>query len=257
MMNELAIDTAGAGCSAALRIGASDFPDVKFFSRYKDIRRGHAEHILSQVESLLSEAGIGYDSLNRISCTMGPGSFTGVRIGIAFAKGLALACDLPLYGVVCTLVAGQKLVHGSNIFLDQCAEVIAESIDQIHVSCVLEAGRDEFYVQVFSIADNFTVKVATEPLLLSYLDVSSFCEKHDLKVVFGSGAEKFSDICESNLSDKPLSQIPIKTLDMDVRAEDLLVLDDCYFKINEEVCPLYLRAPDAKPQLGKTLLRRL
>ncbi len=266
MICELAIDTAGAGCSAALAIGARF--EQKIYARFDDIRRGHAEHIITQIDDLMTEAGIGYQSLNRISCTMGPGSFTGVRVGIAFAKGLALACDVSLYGAVCSVVAGQKFIrvgHEDKFGVSNLNTDLSQSVNICHV---VEAGRDEFYVHVFkhpqperheanALMEARPLSEVTGPVLLSYLDVPSFVQNHEVGLSFGPGGEKFCELNQSCKSEISLPRSDVSSVSLDIRAEDLFQLDEKYFKINDEVCPLYLRAPDAKPQLGKTLVRRL
>ncbi len=266
MTCELAIDTAGAGCSAALSIGAPS--EQNTIARFDDIRRGHAEHIIAQIDDLMSEAGISYHSLNRISCTMGPGSFTGVRVGIAFAKGLALACDVPLYGAVCSVVAGQKFIRLRHELEFDRSDLNEDVSQSFHICHVLEAGRDEFYVQVFkgrrdetndvdALNEVTSLSEVTGAVLLSYSDVTEFVQKNEVHVSFGPGSEKF---CELNLAsnrDKSAPRFGVRSVALDIRAEDLFQLDEDCFKINDEVRPLYLRAPDAKPQLGKTLVRRL
>jgi|GEM_PF-197481 len=272
MICELAIDTAGAGCSAALAIGARF--EQKIYTRFDDIRRGHAEHIITQIDDLMTEAGIGYQSLNRISCTMGPGSFTGVRVGIAFAKGLALACDVSLYGVVCSVVAGQKFIRLGHEDKFGVSNLNPDSSQSVNICHVVEAGRDEFYVHVFKHPQperrdaNALMEVTpfrevtplnevTGPVLLSYLDVPSFVQNYEVDVSFGPGGEKFCELNQACNSEISLPRSNVSSVSLDIRAEDLFQLDEKYFKIDDEVCPLYLRAPDAKPQLGKTLVRRL
>ncbi len=260
MICELAIDTAGASCSAALSIGVSG--EQKVFTRFADIRRGHAEHIIAQVDELISEAQIGYDSLNRISCTMGPGSFTGVRVGIAFAKGMALACDVPLYGAVCSVVAGQKLNKVAHEIECDALNSSVSSSRLFNLCHVLDAGRDEFYVHVFQktfdASDGSSeIKNVTDPLLIASSEVSDFVAEHDISLCFGPGAFKFCELKQAGNSDTPLLHEAVNIVALDIRAEDLFLLDDKFLKKNDEVRPLYLRAPDAKPQLGKTLVRRL
>ncbi|GAA6211464.1 tRNA (adenosine(37)-N6)-threonylcarbamoyltransferase complex dimerization subunit type 1 TsaB [Hyphomicrobiales bacterium 4NK60-0047b] len=268
MICELAIDTAGAGCSAALTVGMPD--QQKTFARFDNIRRGHAEHIIAQIDDLMVEAGISYHSLNRISCTMGPGSFTGVRVGIAFAKGLALACDVPLYGAVCSVVAGQKFIK-LNDELEFDRPDLDFNLDlskSFHICHVLEAGRDEFYVHVFKglgdeasgvnvLNEVTSLSEVTGPVLLSYSDVADFVQKNEVHVSFGPGADKFCELNRASNSGDPSPRFDVHSAALDIRAEDLFKLDEDCFKINDEVRPLYLRAPDAKPQLGKTLVRRL
>lgn len=89
----LAIDTATEGCSAALWVNG------KLFHRFTVQARMHAELILPFIEDLLQEAGIEKKEIQGLVVARGPGAFTGVRIGIAVAQGLALALDVPVVSV--------------------------------------------------------------------------------------------------------------------------------------------------------------
>lgn len=87
-----AIDTSAGQCAVAL---AGDAP----VSERVRMERGHAEALFPMIESVLSRAGATYADLTRIAVCTGPGSFTGVRIGVAAARGLALALGIPTIGV--------------------------------------------------------------------------------------------------------------------------------------------------------------
>lgn len=89
----LVIDTAGPWCACALEAGGV----VRL--RAQDIGRGHAEILAPWVEALLHEAGCPPHDLHRIGVNVGPGGFAGVRVGVAFARGLALACGARAVGV--------------------------------------------------------------------------------------------------------------------------------------------------------------
>jgi len=98
-MRLLALDTALGACSAAVLI------DGRLAGRRLEVMaRGHAERLLPMAEEALKEAGLGWDSLDRLAVSVGPGTFTGVRTALAAARGLALALDLPLTGIT-TLAA--------------------------------------------------------------------------------------------------------------------------------------------------------
>jgi len=98
-MRLLALDTALGACSAAVLI------DGRLAGhRLEVMARGHAERLLPMAEEALAEAGLGWDSLDRLAVSVGPGTFTGVRTALAAARGLALALDLPLTGIT-TLAA--------------------------------------------------------------------------------------------------------------------------------------------------------
>ncbi|PWE18331.1 tRNA (adenosine(37)-N6)-threonylcarbamoyltransferase complex dimerization subunit type 1 TsaB [Marinicauda salina] len=90
----LAIDTTGPWCAAALRRA-----DGEVFTRAEEIGRGHAEHLAPMVADLLDAAGVAPNALQRIAVAAGPGSFAGTRVGVAFARGLALASGARAVGV--------------------------------------------------------------------------------------------------------------------------------------------------------------
>lgn len=94
----LAIDTSGPACAAALARRDSG-PFRILAARSEAMVRGHAERLVPMVDALLEEAGVSYPDLGRIGVTVGPGSFTGVRVGIAAARGLALALSIPAVGI--------------------------------------------------------------------------------------------------------------------------------------------------------------
>lgn len=92
-MNLLAIDTAGPRLQLALlRDGACDV-------LVEDMAQGQAERIFPAIAELLARNGVTYDTIDRIAVTTGPGSFTGLRIGLSAARGLALALNIPVLGV--------------------------------------------------------------------------------------------------------------------------------------------------------------
>ena len=102
----LALDTSGAACSVALRDG-----DGRLLAhRFEALQRGHAERLMPMLRETMDEAAIDFTALALIAVTTGPGSFTGIRVGLAAARGLALASGLPILGVTAfeALVAAVK-----------------------------------------------------------------------------------------------------------------------------------------------------
>ena len=92
----LAIDTAlGAVSVAVLDVET----DTVIASQSRVMERGHAEILMPMIESVLKDVPGGFDSLDRFAVTVGPGSFTGLRIGISAARGFALAANKPVVGV--------------------------------------------------------------------------------------------------------------------------------------------------------------
>jgi len=90
----LGINTAGDTCEAALaRDGAV------IGARWEAMTQGHDARLAPVVDEVMREAGAAFSDLKRIAVVVGPGSFTGVRVGVAFARGLALALDVAAAGV--------------------------------------------------------------------------------------------------------------------------------------------------------------
>jgi tRNA threonylcarbamoyladenosine biosynthesis protein TsaB len=92
-MNVLAIDTATEACSVALVTGGTAL------AHFEIAGRTHTERLVPMVQALMAEAGLSFTQLDGYVCGIGPGSFAGVRIGLGFMKGLALAVDRPAVGV--------------------------------------------------------------------------------------------------------------------------------------------------------------
>ncbi|SEM74778.1 tRNA (adenosine(37)-N6)-threonylcarbamoyltransferase complex dimerization subunit type 1 TsaB [Palleronia pelagia] len=90
----LAFDTSAAHCAAALRSGGSLVALAQ-----EDMARGQAERLIPMLEELLSQAGLCWGDLDALAVGIGPGNFTGLRVGVAAARGLALGLDRPCHGV--------------------------------------------------------------------------------------------------------------------------------------------------------------
>ena len=93
----LGIDTSAAQCAVALLGGPINAGDPVV--EHQAMERGHAEHLFPMIDKVLARAGIGYESIDRVAVCTGPGSFTGVRIGVAAARGIALGRGVPVIGI--------------------------------------------------------------------------------------------------------------------------------------------------------------
>lgn len=103
-MRLLTLDTATEACSAALWI------DGEVLARYELAGRTHTQCLLPMVHALMAEAGLGFGQLDGLVCGVGPGSFAGVRIGVGYAKGLAMALDLPVLPVTSLELLAQRAI---------------------------------------------------------------------------------------------------------------------------------------------------
>ncbi|MFK7944872.1 MAG: tRNA (adenosine(37)-N6)-threonylcarbamoyltransferase complex dimerization subunit type 1 TsaB [Paracoccaceae bacterium] len=88
----LGIDTSAGQCAVAL-VGKA------VTSHAEPMHRGHAEALFPMIEAALAETGGSYDDLTRVAVCTGPGSFTGIRVGVAAARGIALGCGIPAIGI--------------------------------------------------------------------------------------------------------------------------------------------------------------
>lgn len=131
-MNVLGIETATAVCAAAVVVDGTVVAEVQL-----DQRNIHAEKLLTLVDEVLGRSGKTLDTLYGIAVSIGPGSFTGLRIGLSVAKGLAYARDLPLVAVP-TLEA--LALRAEQVSPCGATELVAPMID---------ARRDEVYCQFF------------------------------------------------------------------------------------------------------------
>lgn len=125
----LAVDCTGDACSVALAdssgvIGTTHVP----------MRRGHAERVVPQIAETLAAAGLGANDLTALAVTVGPGAFTGVRVGLAAVQGFSIAANLPVFGITVF-----ELYH--HDWAGSGAALVA-----------LETRRDDFYIQLFDAA---------------------------------------------------------------------------------------------------------
>ncbi len=104
-MRILALDTATEACSVALLDGE------RCESRYEEIGRGHAERILPMVQEVLAAAGVALRDVDAIAVGRGPGAFTGVRIAISVAQGLAFGADKPVVLISDLAAVAQRAVN--------------------------------------------------------------------------------------------------------------------------------------------------
>ena len=98
-MNILALDTSIGVCGAAVLLASGDAHRTLC---EESMARGHAEALMPMVAEAVAGAGIGFAEIDVIAATLGPGSFTGVRIAIAAARGFALVTQAKLWGTDCS-----------------------------------------------------------------------------------------------------------------------------------------------------------
>lgn len=220
----LSIDTAGTRCAVALSDLATG--DVLAFAE-PDIGRGHAEQLMGLVEHLLDAASVRYGDIGKIAVVVGPGSFTGLRVGVAAAKGLALALSVPVVGLSSLEALAEPHWHAG-------AAVLA----------VTDAKRGELYAALYAAGGS----VLRAPQALAPGGLADWLEgAHGGElVVVGSGARIAADI---------LAHLPV-TLANPAGDTDIAAVVRLGGPRGGEgpLKPLYLRGADAKPQAATGIL---
>ncbi len=140
-MRILALDSATSACSVAV------FCDDEVIAHgYEEMSRGQAETLIPMVADAMSAAGLVFDALDAIAVTMGPGAFTGVRIGLSTAQSLALAADKPLVGVTTLEAVFAAQGQASTPFL-----------------VALDTKRTDIYAQLFDSDGEALTETVTRP----------------------------------------------------------------------------------------------
>ncbi|HDX8613971.1 tRNA (adenosine(37)-N6)-threonylcarbamoyltransferase complex dimerization subunit type 1 TsaB [Aeromonas dhakensis] len=221
-MNELkilAVDTATEACSAALLVGE------KVFSRWEEAPRDHTRKILPMVQAVLDEAGVTLDELDAIAFGRGPGSFTGVRIGIGVAQGLALGAGVPLIGIS-TLAAMAQGAHR----LDGAERVLT----------AIDARMDEVYFGHYELINGRIQLVGEEVVSGPAALVASRGTLPGSFTRVGTGFETYGETLAALADELVTSQVRFPA------AEDMLPLARSAWLAGEAVAveqatPVYLR----------------
>ncbi|MGD9741161.1 MAG: tRNA (adenosine(37)-N6)-threonylcarbamoyltransferase complex dimerization subunit type 1 TsaB [Dongiaceae bacterium] len=211
----LAFDSAGAAVSAALCRGG-----VALAARSEPMERGHGERLLPLLKAVMAEAATGFDALDAIAVAVGPGRFTGLRIGVAAARGLALATGKPAIGI------------GS---FEAAAAALAEGPARSAILVAIDSRREELFAQLFDRAGEAVGAplVATPDAIAATLPAGAL-------LVTGDGAR----LMERALAGRGDVRILAAALRPEIlarRAEAALRQGHM-----EPARPIYLRAPDAK-----------
>ncbi|MBV2142150.1 tRNA (adenosine(37)-N6)-threonylcarbamoyltransferase complex dimerization subunit type 1 TsaB [Falsochrobactrum sp. TDYN1] len=225
-MKILALDTAASWCAAAIYDSERDLVLAQVS---ENIGKGHAEVLMDYVGRAMTEAATAMSQIDRVAVNIGPGSFTGVRIGVSAARGFALALGRPAIGI--------------SAFEALACET-AETYPAKPVLVLLDAHRGEIYAQVFSA--NGTAQAA--PMVLSREEATGFAGGQSAETVLaGSAANAINEALAGAFTvirGEPTGRIGTYAKLASLR------------ETGEAPKPLYMRGPDAKPQTGFALPRR-
>ncbi|MDY0161840.1 tRNA (adenosine(37)-N6)-threonylcarbamoyltransferase complex dimerization subunit type 1 TsaB [Desulfobotulus sp.] len=221
-MRLLAADTTTASASVCVVEGFRVLA-----ARFRNPGETHSRHLLPMIEGVLKDAGLGLGEMQALACTLGPGSFTGLRIGITSLKGLAVAAELPMFGF-------------STLEVMACRFLCFP----FPVCVMLDARRKEVYAQVFRVSGK-----APEPLgparVASVGDILTGLEGPMLFA--GSGTEVYREAILAHMGERALWP---GILSQDPDARDLAALAVLRGREGAlppaEILPLYLRKSDAE-----------
>lgn len=218
-MSVLVVDTAARFCSACLYEPAAD---TILGAREEEIGRGHAERLMGVIADVMDQAGAGFGDLAGLTVTIGPGSFTGIRVGVAAARGIAVARTLPVTGVT-TLES-------------LAVQAKAEARPDGPFAVLIAGGRGQTFLQHFS-ADCTALdqaRAVPDDAVEAFLRPDCVCLVGNAATALGSDLPTVIDR-------------PVGTISAVARAGRLF---------SHAPSPLYLRGADAKPQTGFALPRR-
>lgn len=209
----LGFDTTQAACSAAVY----DTTTKQVCARvWQKMPRGHAEALPEIIQQTLLQANLSFKDIGKLATSIGPGTFTGVRVGLSAARGFALALNLPLVGIT-------------------SLETIAANVDNYQnklVLAVFDARRDEIYVQLFN-----NGQPCGPAQLLDVEQASKLAGNKPAEVV-GTASELLACV-NKNLLNSDAPALPDAAI--------VATLAD-YRDSKGQVQPLYLRRADAKAQ---------
>jgi tRNA threonylcarbamoyladenosine biosynthesis protein TsaB len=225
----LAIDAAGSCCGAAVAAGAELLAIAN-----AAMRHGQAEALLPIIDEVVRGAGLTPPALQLVAVTTGPGSFTGIRVGIASAHGIALALQLPLIGV--------------SSFEAVAAAVPVALLTGRRLLVALDSRRGDFYVQLF----DDVRRPLSEPATRSAETLADFalCEEVDVCIAGDAAA------CAARaLAARALSQgVEVITLEAAPPVAGALRAAQSKWQLNEQVKavrPFYLRPPNVRIPGGR------
>lgn len=216
----LGIDAALDQCGIALLKGADIFVDCS------PMRRGHAEVLVPKIIGLLKQADVGFSDLSLIAVTTGPGSFTGLRTGLATAKGLSMAGCIPLAGFKTFEVLAYAFAGPEQ--------------EKRNLLVAIDSLRDDVYCQLYDAART-EIKPAGTFMPDEILDYTG---KYPLTVI-GNGSGAFKKILNLHHPNVIFKEVDAGLAPQTLCKRGELLLPRAYKEADLDLCrPFYLRPPD-------------
>ena len=227
MTRILAIDTSTAWCSVALSLG-----DETPIFRHELVSAGASQLVLPWVQALLQQANMKLNELDAIAVGIGPGAFTGVRLGVAAAQGLGISCDLPIVPVTSVDAIAAQLSKRHDF----------EKIKPRNFTIAIDARMDEIYWAKYQTA----IQKQHLPKRIGDIHLSKPEELDltDISFLAGGAIKIYGD----RLFSKAKMTLPSNALDIEIHLSALGILDFAKQALKEgreinvrELEPLYVR----------------
>ncbi len=222
----LVLDTATNSCSVAI------FSEMGFlFQDYQEIRRGHTDVLVPMINDLLSKNNFAYADIKQIVTTVGPGAFTGLRVGISTAKGLSISLKAKIFGITTTSALAKSLLTTIQADTDL---VIQENS---RILAIIDAKRSDVYTQVFSM-DLEEITQANAELPQDF--VESLDDSYHYYIV-----SDCLDYVESEFQACNINYTPVKTNLNAKSVGDMFFMNIKHNRTLLPSNPIYIRPPDA------------
>ena len=229
-MKIIGVDTAAKGCSVAIVENESLLSEVTKVSSHT-----HAIHLMGMIHEALDMSGVGLDDLDGFAVTHGPGSFTGLRIGISTVKGLASALGKPAVGVSSLQILAMQLVPCSCL-----------------ICPVLDARKNEVYFSKYRYEHDVIIQETDTQVMTPDKAVSGIKEPC---IFVGDGAVLYKDKIEQIVGEFATFSPSFYSV---IKASTVAALgiEKLKRKKNHDagsLLPYYLRSSDAEKKTGKNL----
>jgi tRNA threonylcarbamoyladenosine biosynthesis protein TsaB len=194
-MNVVGFDTATSATAAALSLGEGPVAELRD-DPPGGAHPGHATRLLAMAQELLDGAGVGWAELDLIAVGLGPGTFTGLRVGIATARGLAQSLSLPVVGVGSLQALAEPALEATA----RGSDADAGAAGGRAVLAVIDARRGEAFAAAFELAGDIAGPIATEltaPAALAPADLGAPMQDLDARglarewLAVGDGAVRY------------------------------------------------------------------
>jgi tRNA threonylcarbamoyladenosine biosynthesis protein TsaB len=228
----IAFDTCFGAVSVAVRYRAAN-GDWSIREEYEGRQTGHAERLMPMIAEVMAGAGLAFDQIERFAVTAGPGSFTGVRVGVAAARAFALAAGRPVVGV-----------SSLEVIAVRGRQLLGARGDGRMLMVAIDARRGGLYCALHRDGSNTgDTTLDTGPMLLTAAAAAALARDHGALVI-GSGGPILADhaAATGHTIDTELASI-----EPHARHLALLAVDR---PPTTNLAPLYLRSPDVRPQPG-------